>query len=339
MKEWHMTGRRIDIHTHAMSEGVIAELLARGFKLTGGYTISVQWTPEAALDYMDRQGIAASGGVDADRVGGIRRRPEFGTRWCRTINAGHAELIANHPGRFGAFASLPADGPERSTGRTRLRPGRIGPRRCGADVQCGGATTSAIHSWSRCWPNWNDDRCRCSYPVDSPCIEVLGFGRPSSIIEFLFDTARNITNGPYTGFFQRYPRLRLILAHCGGPTDTGAAGRRTHHDGPRARRAPISTPPMSPTYCAGCTTRPRWPAARNSPLPTLQVTTADHILFGTDWPAAPKPRSSKHRQSHQLRWFTAEERYKRVERDNASRLFPAPHLRPGQETEGGHSRA
>lgn len=27
----------------------------------------------------------------------------------------------------------------------------------------------------------------------------------------------------------------------------------------------------------------------NSLLPTLEVTTADHILFGTDWPAAPEP--------------------------------------------------
>jgi hypothetical protein len=45
---------------------------------------------------------------------------------------------------------------------------------------------------------------------------VLGFGRPSSVVEFPFDTARNITNGLYTGLFQRLPRLRLILAHCGG---------------------------------------------------------------------------------------------------------------------------
>lgn len=30
----------------------------RGFKPTGGYKISVRWTPQEALAYMDRQGIA-----------------------------------------------------------------------------------------------------------------------------------------------------------------------------------------------------------------------------------------------------------------------------------------
>jgi hypothetical protein len=29
--------------------------------------------------------------------------------------------------------------------------------------------------------------------------------------------------------------------------------------------------------------------SRNSLLPTLEVTTSDHILFGTDWPTAPEP--------------------------------------------------
>jgi 6-methylsalicylate decarboxylase len=107
-----MASHRIDIHTHAMSADVAAALAARGFKPTGGYEISVQWTPEAALAYMDRQGIAAQVvsmpmafvGSDADRA--------FGTRTCRMINEAHADLIATHPGRFGAFASLPADGPE-----------------------------------------------------------------------------------------------------------------------------------------------------------------------------------------------------------------------------------
>ncbi|MCW2686836.1 MAG: sle [Mycobacterium sp.] len=57
-------------------------------------------------------------------------------------------------------------------------------------------------------------------PVDSACIEVLWLGRPSSIVEFPFDTARNITDGLYTGLLQRHPGLRLILAHCGGALPT-----------------------------------------------------------------------------------------------------------------------
>jgi hypothetical protein len=54
-----MASQRIDVHTHGMREDAVAEVAAKGFKPTGGYKISVQWTPEAALAYMDRQGIAA----------------------------------------------------------------------------------------------------------------------------------------------------------------------------------------------------------------------------------------------------------------------------------------
>lgn len=109
-----MPSHRIDIHTHAMSADVAAVLTARGFKPTGGYKISVQWTPEAALAYMDRQGIAAQVASMPMAFAGFDDDPEFGTRVCRMINDGNAELIAKHLGRFGAFANLPADGPEQA---------------------------------------------------------------------------------------------------------------------------------------------------------------------------------------------------------------------------------
>src|SRR5258708_24484960 len=106
-----MANRRIDVHTHAISQDVAMALAARGFKPTGGYKISVQWTPDAALAYMDRHAIAAQvvsmpmafAGFDDDLL--------FGTRVCRRINETNADLIAKYPDRFGAFANLPADVP------------------------------------------------------------------------------------------------------------------------------------------------------------------------------------------------------------------------------------
>jgi hypothetical protein len=47
-----VSGHRIDVHTHAMRAEAMAALAARGYRPTGGYRISVQWTPEAALSYM-----------------------------------------------------------------------------------------------------------------------------------------------------------------------------------------------------------------------------------------------------------------------------------------------
>jgi predicted TIM-barrel fold metal-dependent hydrolase len=59
----------------------------------------------------------------------------------------------------------------------------------------------------------------------------------------------------------------------------------------------------------------------HSLLPTLQVAVADHILFGTDWPAAPEP-TVKHNIAN-LTQFTgwADGELAHVERTNATRLF------------------
>jgi predicted TIM-barrel fold metal-dependent hydrolase len=317
-----MASRRIDVHTHAMTQGVVAELAARGFKPTGGYTISVQWTPDAALAYMDRHRIAAQVVSMPMAFAGSDEDPEFGTRLCRMINEGNAELIAKHPGRFGAFASLPADGPEQAL--TELAYALDELRLDGVVL----TSNVAGHYFGDPFlePVLAELERRqvpvFVHPVDSPCIEVLGFGRPSSIVEFPFDTARNITNGLYTGFFQRHPGLRLILAHCGGalPTLGWRVGEHTVMG-----RGPNDAD-IDPTHVAevlhGLYYETALAGSRHCLLPTLEVTTAEHLLFGTDWPAAPEPTVVRNIANlTSFDGFTTEQ-LRGVERDNALRLFP-----------------
>ena len=317
-----MSARRIDVHSHAMSEDVVAALAARGFRPTGGYQISVRWTPEAALAYMDRQEIAAQVVSMPMAFAGSGDDPEFGTRLCRMINDGNAELIEKYPGRFGAFASLPADGPDQALAELAYALDELGLD--------GVVLTSNVagHYFGDPFlePVLTELERRqvpvFVHPVDSPCIDVLGFGRPSSIVEFPFDTARNITNGLYIGFFQRHPGLRLILAHCGGvlPTLGWRIGEHTVMG-----RGPHDAD-IDPTHVAevlrGLYYETALAGSRNSLLPTLEVTTADHILFGTDWPAAPEPTVVRNiADLTNFDGFTREQ-LRDVERNNALRLFP-----------------
>jgi hypothetical protein len=46
-----VSSRRVDVHTHAMPNDAVAQVAATGFRPTGGYKISVVWSPEAALAY------------------------------------------------------------------------------------------------------------------------------------------------------------------------------------------------------------------------------------------------------------------------------------------------
>ena len=43
------------------------------------------------------------------------------------------------------------------------------------------------------------------HPADCPCVETVGFGRASSVIEFPFDTARDINNAIHRAFFSGTP--------------------------------------------------------------------------------------------------------------------------------------
>ncbi|MFK0020486.1 amidohydrolase family protein [Streptomyces sp. NPDC090798] len=317
-----MPGQRIDVHTHGVSDEAMLAIAGRGFRPTGGYRISVRWTPEAALAYMDRQEIAAQLVSMPISFAGADDDPDFGTRLARLINEGHAELIAKHPGRFGAFATLPADGPDEALTEVTYALDEL--------RLDGVVLTSNVLGRYFGDPSLEPVLAELArrevpvfvHPEDCPHIDVLGFGRPSSIVEFPFDTARTITNALYTGVFQRHPGLRLILAHCGGALPT--LGRRIGEHTVMGR-GPADAD-IDPGHVAevlrGLYYETALAGSRNSLLPTLEVTSVDHILFGTDWPAAPEPTVVRNIDNLTgFDGFTKDE-LRGVERDNALRLFP-----------------
>ena len=329
-----MPGYRIDVHTHAWPADAMGAVGGSGFRPTGGYRISVQWTPEAALAYMDRQQIAAQIVSMPLAFAGSDDDPDFGTRLSRMINEGYADLIAKHPGRFGAFATLPADGPEAALAELGYALDEL--------RLDGVVLTSNVRGHYFGHPSLEPVLAELArrevpvfvHPVDSPCIDVLGFGRPSSIVEFPFDTARNITNALYTGVFQQYPRLRLILAHCGGALPALGSRIGEHTVMGRGPDDAAIDPAHVADVLRGLYYETALAGSRNSLLPTLEVTTADHILFGTDWPAAPEPTVVRNISNLTgFDGFTPDE-LRGVERDNALRLFPRLNHVPGRPASG-----
>ncbi|MFE4371728.1 amidohydrolase family protein [Streptomyces sp. NPDC056835] len=317
-----MPGQRIDVHTHGVSDGAIAMIAGRGFRLTGGYKISVRWTPDAALAYMDRHDIAAQIMSMPVSFAGADDDPGFGIRLARTVNEGHAELIAKYPDRFGAFATLPADGPDEALAEISHALDELGLDGVVLTSNMAGhylgdpALEPVLAELER------RQALIFVHPEDCPYIDVLGFGRPSSIVEFPFDTARTVTNALYTGVFQRYPNLRMILAHCGGALPTLGWRIGEHTVMGRGPEDADIDPAHVARVLRGLYYETALAGSRNSLLPTLEVTTPDHILFGTDWPAAPE--STVIHNIHNLTSFEGftEDELRGVERDNALRLFP-----------------
>lgn len=315
-----MSRDRIDVHAHYLG-GTVEELFSSGFTLAGGYKIGVSWSADATLAFMDRHEIAAQILSAPWPFAGTEADPYFAARFCRAVNHEYAELISKHPGRFGAFTAVPLDGPA-----VMLAEIAYGLDELGLDGVV--LTSNSLgHYFGQSFyePVLAELNRRqvpvFLHPTDCPHVDVLGFGRPSSVCEYPFDTARNIVNAIYSGVFQRYPDLKLILAHCGGVLPT--LGWRI------AEHTTMGTGPGDADISPGHVTRvlanlyyeTALAGAAHSLLPALQVSGPRHVLFGTDWPAAPEPTVD--RNIGELLAFSgfSPEQVAGVERGNAARLF------------------
>jgi predicted TIM-barrel fold metal-dependent hydrolase len=331
-----MTRNRIDVHAHYLG-GTMGELIAAGVRLPGNYKMPVLWTVDETLAHMDRNEIGTQilsipwGGV------GTAEDPDLAVRFCRSVNEECAELIAKYPDRFGAFASVPLNSPDLALAEIAH-----GVDELGLDGVV--LTTNSLGRYfgQACYePILAElDRRRIPvfvHPIDSPCIKELSLGRPSSVVEFPFDTARTITNAIYGGVFQRYPDLTLILAHAGGAlpalgwriaehTAMGRGGEDADIDAHHV--ADVLRGLYYDTALAG---------SGHSLLPALQVTGADHILFGTDWPAAPEP-TVVHTIDNLEAFGFSDDELSGIERSNAIALFSRLGSARDRETSGGGSR-
>ncbi|MGX6601283.1 amidohydrolase family protein [Micromonosporaceae bacterium Da 78-11] len=315
-----MPQNRIDVHAHYLG-GAVVDLFRSGFSLAGGYRIDVRWSPAEAIAYMDRHGIATQLLSTPWTFTGTEQDPGFATKFARRVNEEYAAVIDEHPGRFGAFAAVPGDSPEAMLTEIEYALDTLHLD----GVLLNSNTEGEYFGMPFFEPVLAElDRRRVPvlvHPNDSAQIRELGFGRPSSVVEYTFDTARAITNALYRGVFRRYPDLRLILAHCGGALPTlgwRIAEHTTMGIGP-------DDSPIDPAHVAevlrGLYYDTALAGSRNSLLPTLEVTGADHLLFGTDWPAAPEPTVVRNIDNLSAFGFTGPQLVG-IEHDNAAPLFP-----------------
>ena len=100
---------RIDTHAHFLPDAYADALSRSGLtRLDGGFPVPA-WSAAAALEMMDRQGIATamvSLSSPSSHFLAPTERPDL----VRRVNDAGAELVRSRPGRFGYFASLPTPG-------------------------------------------------------------------------------------------------------------------------------------------------------------------------------------------------------------------------------------
>ncbi len=279
-------GPRLDAHFHFLPPAYMKEEHARvggfGHNLSAARLLS--WTPQQALETMDRNGIATAfasittPGVWYGDVAAARRL-------ARGWNEYAAERIRDHPGRFGLFAVVaPPDtaGALAEIGHALdvLKADGIGLLSNYGGRYLGDAAFAPVLA--------ELDRRRAVvfvHPTTAPCCTGLVPGTPPQLTEFPTDTTRTITSLLVSGSFARFRGIRFIFSHGGGtlPMVAGRMSEMLDHRPDLKEKLPEGT--MAELRRLYFDTA----SAANGPAMAalMRLAPAAHILFGSDDPFLP----------------------------------------------------
>jgi 6-methylsalicylate decarboxylase len=308
---------RVDVHHHVVPP-MWQEAIAR---LSSTPAIpgvdDVRWDPETDLQVMDRNGIqAAVASITAPGVAFVEG-PDA-VKVARGVNEFLADLVADHPTRYGAFALIPlpdvdAAIEEVSYALDDLKLDGIGLFTHYRGIYLGDPAFDRFFGLLA-------ERQAVSFihPVIPAASDQPTFGLPPSLYEFTFDTTRAVANLLYSGTLDRHPDLKLILSHAGG-TVPYLAQRLTY-----AATISASVGPRRPRDLLGSLRRLYYDTAMSANPHTLSGLTSliepGHIVFGTDYPYMPESTTAETVAG--VNSFFADHDLTTIERENSMRLFP-----------------
>ena len=305
----------IDVHHHHIPPFYLAENRERIAGSRGGQISPawLSWTPERAIEAMDKSGVA-TGVLSLSSPGVWFGDPQAARQTARRVNEYAADLVRNHPGRFGLFAAVPLPDQEGSLREIEyafdvLKADGIGLLTSYGDKWLGDAAYLAVLE------ELNRRKAVVFvHPTTPFCCRTLLADVAPLVAEITQDTTRVVANLLFTGAFARFRDIRFIFTHAGGHVPM-VYGRMIQY-GPKniAEKAPNGIEyELRRLYydIAGTAFRPAI-AALTSLVPTTQ------ILLGSDNPYVPLGDTAQ--GMTQLGLSAADLRA--IGRDNALALLP-----------------
>jgi predicted TIM-barrel fold metal-dependent hydrolase len=269
---------------------------------------------------MDRRGIATAivsmvgpstpaGGAEAAR------------RLARSANDVAADAIRLHPSRFGAFARLPLPDVDGALEEMEYALDALG---LDGVVLLSNANGISLGD-NRLSPVFDElDRRHAVvfvHPTAPACIGSTSFGVAPSLLEFVFDTTRAVTDLVLSGTLERCPNIRLIVPHAGGTLPflvdrIGLLAARVVPGVGHRTPAGVKAYLQRLYYDLAISTNTHALAS------LLELVGTSQILFGTDWPALAEADVKRSINGlHNNRLLDSED-LARIERHNALKLFP-----------------
>jgi 6-methylsalicylate decarboxylase len=204
---------KIDVHFHLIPQFYRDAVYEAGRgPAMGRYP---DWSPQLALELMDRHGIALA--ITSLAQPGVGFLPAYkAAALARRVNDYAAELIAQHPRRFGCFGLLPMHDLDAAIGEAQY---------CLDTLGFDGISLFASYDEKFLGDSWFDPLMAYLnsrnaivhiHPGLHPSSKSLALPWPAFMIEYPFDTTRAAVNLLFSGALERFADIRFILSHAGG---------------------------------------------------------------------------------------------------------------------------
>jgi predicted TIM-barrel fold metal-dependent hydrolase len=291
--------RRIDIHVHLIPQFYQdAAYEAGAGPAIGRYP---DWSPELALDLMDKSGIEVSL-MSLAQPGVQFGDPKKAVALARRCNEYSSELNARWPMRFGSLAVVPMWSTDEAV------------------AEINHALTQLMHQGVCLFASYGGKFLVVFvHPALHPSSRTLELPWPGFMMEYVFDTTRAAVNLVFSGAIERFPRIRFVLAHAGGLMPYFAW---------RLSVSPMIDKRLEQMSPGEVYERLRRFWYDNALSPTAEtfeclkgVAPPQQIVFGSDWPFANARVIAEALRTYEGVAMPAEQRGA-IDRTNALSLFP-----------------
>jgi predicted TIM-barrel fold metal-dependent hydrolase len=307
-----VTAGRIDVHHHMFPPFYVKAMAdASG---GGGFTAR-PWTPQTSLDMMDKAGVATAMLSPVQRLvmDSMSEKDAKSRDLARQNNEYGAQLVRDHPGRFGHFAALPL--PDQDASLKEIAYSYDTLKADGIALW-----TSYLDKWvgdPAFWPAFEELNRRNAvvfyHPARASCCRDLP--GQSGIIEYDIDTARAVDSMLWNGTLSKFPNVRHIFSHSGGAFTVLAA--RIMDDFPKNRADKV---PNGVEYEIKKLYFDTAHASKVPGLDALQdLVPVSQIMYGSDVPLRDFPLTDIGLDQYPR---FSENDWKAINRGNAERLFP-----------------